>query len=46
MRLREWTAAAEELRALLDIIPDREDTRHIETRKKLVEVEARVELLK
>jgi hypothetical protein len=46
MRLREWAAAAEELRALLDIIPDREDTRHIETRKKLVEVEARVELLK
>ncbi len=46
IRLREWTAAASELRMLMELIPDREDARHNEARKKLVEVDARLEALK
>ena len=46
IRLREWSSAAAELRILMELIPDREDDRHIEARKKLVEVDARVESLK
>ncbi|MBT3191787.1 MAG: FHA domain-containing protein [Verrucomicrobia bacterium] len=46
MRLREWDGAAAELRTLLDLIPSREDPRHAEARKKLVEVDARLEALK
>jgi hypothetical protein len=46
IRLREWASAASELRILMELIPDREDARHIEARKKLVEVDARVESLK
>ncbi len=41
VRLRDWETAAAELRMLLDIIPDREDTRHQAARKQLIEVEAR-----
>ncbi len=46
IRLREWATAAAELRILMELIPDREDARHIEARKKLVEVDARLESLK
>jgi len=46
IRLREWNTAASELRILLELIPDREDIRHKEARKKLVEVDARLESIK
>jgi hypothetical protein len=46
IRLREWESAASELRVLLDLIPDRENPKHAEARKKLVEVDARLESLK
>jgi len=46
IRLREWNTAAEELRILLELIPDREDSRHKDARKKLVEVDARLEAIK
>lgn len=42
IRLREWGKAAEELRVLLELIPDRTDPRHQEARKKLLDVEARL----
>jgi len=41
IRLRDWNAAAEELKILLELIPDREDQRNKEARKKLIEVDAR-----
>jgi hypothetical protein len=41
VRLRDWETAAAELRMVLDIIPDREDARHLSARKQLIEVEAR-----
>jgi len=46
IRLREWNTAASELRILLELIPDREDVRHKDARKKLVEVDARLESIK
>jgi hypothetical protein len=46
IRLREWATAAAELRILLELIPDREDERHIEARKELLEVDARMEAMK
>ena len=42
IRLRDWDQAARELRILLDMIPDRSDTRNQEARKKLLDVEARL----
>jgi hypothetical protein len=42
IRLREWQTAAAELRTLLELIPNREDPRNKEARKKLDEVEARM----
>ncbi len=46
IRLREWETAAEELRTLLELIPNREDSRHAEARNKLIEVDAQLESLK
>lgn len=43
IRLREWENAARELRILLDILPDRSDPRHQDARRKLLDVEKRVE---
>jgi len=43
IRLREWRTAASELRKLLELIPDRTDKRNIDARKKLEEVDARME---
>lgn len=40
-RLRDWETASAELRMLLDVIPDREDSRHGAARKQLIEVDAR-----
>ena len=41
IRLRDWNSAAEELKILLELIPDREDPRNKDARKKLIEVDAR-----
>ena len=46
IRLREWEMAAHELRVLLELIPDRENPKHAEARKKLIEVDAQLEFLK
>lgn len=46
MRLRDWNTAALELKILLELIPDREDSRHKDARKTLVEVDARLESIK
>ncbi len=46
IQLREWATAASELRMLMELIPDREDARHMEARRQLVEVDARLEALK
>ena len=43
IRLRDWSQAAQELRILCQIIPDRSDPRNQEARKKLLDVENRVE---
>jgi hypothetical protein len=43
MKLGDWDAAATELRVLCELIPDRADDRHKDARKKLLEVEARLE---
>ncbi len=45
-QLAEWDTAALELRTLLELIPDREDLRNKDARKKLVEVDARLESIK
>jgi hypothetical protein len=37
--LREWNEAAEHLRVVLELVPDRKDERHLEARKLLLEVE-------
>jgi hypothetical protein len=42
IRLRDWQQAARELQVLLEVIPDRSDTRNQEARKKLLDVEARL----
>ena len=46
IRLRDWPTAAQELRIILEIIPDSEDKRYIEARKSLLEVERRLETKK
>ncbi len=43
LKLRDWDSAAAELRVLCELIPDRHDARHDDARKKLLEVEARLE---
>jgi prefoldin subunit 5 len=42
IKLRDWNTAATELRTILELIPDREDPRHKDARKKLIEVDARL----
>jgi hypothetical protein len=44
IRLRDWEAAARELRILCEILPDRTDPRHEDARKKLLEIENRMKL--
>ncbi|MBM4142117.1 MAG: FHA domain-containing protein [Lentisphaerae bacterium] len=42
IRLREWEGAATELRIICEMIPDRADPRHVEARKKLLDVSNRI----
>ena len=42
-KVRDWKQAARELRVLCDMIPDRSDPRNQEARKKLLDVESRLE---
>jgi hypothetical protein len=42
IKLKEWTEAARELRAICEEIPDRADERHDAARKKLIDVERRL----
>jgi len=43
IRLREWETAAAELRILCALVPDRSDPRNVEARKKLLDVERRID---
>ena len=43
IRLQDWENAARELRILCERIPDRSDPRHAESRRKLLDVEKRLE---
>ena len=43
LKLRDWHNAATELRILLQMIPDRNDPRHVEARRRLMEVTPRLE---
>jgi len=42
IKLKAWEEAARALRVILDMIPDRDDPRNVESRKKLLEVENRL----
>ncbi len=42
IKLREWEQAARELRVLCQIIPDRDDKRNQDARKKLLDIESRI----
>ncbi len=42
LQIPDWELAATELRIICELIPSREDERHEEARKKLLEVEARI----
>ena len=42
INLKDWTTAARELRILREMIPDRDDERHIEAGRKLLDVENRL----
>ena len=44
--LKDWQRAASELRVLCEMIPEREDERNQQARKKLLDVEARIQALK
>lgn len=46
INLSEWAEAASELRVLLAMIPDREDERHREAERKLIDVENRLKTKK
>jgi hypothetical protein len=46
INLQEWEAAARELRILCDLIPDREDERHKDANRKLLDVETRLKARK
>ncbi len=43
LNLKDWEEAQKELRTLLELVPDKNDERHIEARAKLVDVERRLE---
>jgi len=43
IRLREWQEAAAELTIICEMLPDRGDERHIEARKKLLDISSRLE---
>ena len=43
IRLREWAEAARQLRLICEEIPERQDRRHAGARKKLIDVERRLE---
>lgn len=43
MKLSQWTEAKTELQALLEMVPDRDDPRHRETRAKLLDVEKKLQ---
>ncbi|NLF23641.1 MAG: FHA domain-containing protein [Lentisphaerae bacterium] len=42
LNLKEWATAARELRILREMVPDRDDPRHIEATRKLLDVENRL----
>jgi hypothetical protein len=42
INMRDWEEASKELRILLDMIPDRSDPRNIETQKKILDVDNRL----
>ena len=42
INLSDWTAAAQELKILCELIPDRADPRHKEATRKLIDVESRL----
>ncbi len=44
IQLRDWREAAQELRTIMALIPDREDDRYREARRNLLDVERRIEL--
>ena len=43
IRLRDWTDAAAELRILCELVPSRDDARHTAARRKLLDVERRLD---
>lgn len=46
IRLRDWQSAAKELQILCELIPDRSDSRNKEARRKLLDIENRLEGMK
>ena len=42
MNLEHWEEACVELRILRDMIPDKDDPRHVEANNKLIDVEKRL----
>lgn len=42
IKLRQWSKAREDLRILCDLVPDKNDARHVEANAKLVDVERRM----
>ena len=42
IKLRQWSQAREDLRILCDLVPDKNDARHVEANAKLVDVEKRM----
>ncbi|MBT3296435.1 MAG: FHA domain-containing protein [Verrucomicrobia bacterium] len=46
IRIREWEQAANELRVICDVIPNRTDARHEKARQKLLDIENRLRMQK
>ncbi|MGQ9661693.1 MAG: FHA domain-containing protein [Kiritimatiellia bacterium] len=46
IRVRDWPQAAKELRILLDMIPDPNDRRHTDARRRLLDVESHINVLR
>ena len=42
INLANWEVARTELRTLCDMVPDKDDERHVEARAKLIDVEGRI----